>query len=79
MGTEHTWTNWRRYFKTVSECKAAAEKDYKGNIEWDRNKGPTCNFKPIDFTCSGDLGHVMYHIKRIKPERNSERLFRRGK
>ena len=34
--------------------------------KWNKWNGPTCNLKPIDLTCSGDLGHVMYHIKRVR-------------
>ena len=68
MGTESTSTNWRKFFKTVKSAKAAAEKDYGKKIDWAADKGPSRNLKPIDLTCSGDLGHVMYHIKRVKTD-----------
>ena len=69
MGTETTSTNFRRFYNSIALAKKAAEKDYGQPITWDRKKGPTCNLKPIDLTCSGDLGHVMYHIKKVKVER----------
>ncbi len=56
MGSERTWTNWRKFFKTVSSAKAFAEKDYGKAIQWDKSN------------CSGDLRYVMYHIKRVKVE-----------
>ena len=68
MGTERTWTNWRKFFKTVKAAKNAAESDYGKPIEWSQKKGPTRNFKPIDLTCSGDLRYVMYHIVEVKCE-----------
>lgn len=68
MGTERTWTNWRRFYKNIKIAKEAAEKDYGKKIEWDKKKGPTCNGKPIDLACSGDLRYVMYHIRAVKCE-----------
>jgi len=66
MGSEHTSTNWTKLFTTVKAAKAAAEADYGKPIKWSRANSPTCNGRPIDLTCSGDLFHVMYHIKRVK-------------
>lgn len=68
MGTERTWTNWRKFFSTVEAAKEFAEKDYKRPINWSASKGPTCNGIPIDLACSGDLGFVMYHIRCVKVE-----------
>lgn len=68
MGTDRTSINWRKFFSTVPLAKAAAEKDYGKLIVWDPKKGPTANLKPIDLDCSGDLGHVMYHIREVKVE-----------
>jgi hypothetical protein len=73
MGSERAETNWRKFFKTVRAAKDAAEKDYGREIEWDKRKGPTRNLKPIDLTCSGDLGHVMYHIKRVRANDQDDR------
>lgn len=69
MGTERTWTNWRKFFNTIEDAKAYAEKDYNKEIQWDKSKGPTRDFVPLDLTCSGDLGYVMYHIRDVKVER----------
>jgi len=63
MGTERTWTNWRRFYKTVEAAQAAAEKDYGKKIQWCHEKNETCNI-----IRSGDLGHVMYYITAIKCE-----------
>ena len=66
MGTEFTFPNWSLYFHSIAAAKAHAEKDYGKKIDWERSKGPTCNGVPIDVACSGDLGHVMYHITEAK-------------
>jgi len=69
MGTERTWTNWRRFYKTVEAAQAAAEKDYGKKIHWCpvfahmQYKNETHSLLR-----SGDLGHVMYYITAIKCE-----------
>lgn len=63
MGTERTWNNWVKYFKTEKKAKEYAEKDYRfrfGTGEPEKviwKNGST-----------QDLGFVMYHIKKIKIE-----------
>lgn len=68
MGTERTSTNWKKFFKSIGDAKNYAEKDYGKEIDWSRKHSPTCDGKPIDITCSGDLGYVMYHVTRVKVE-----------
>lgn len=60
MGTEHTWTNFRKFYSSAELAKEAAEKDLGEKIEW---------FKTKNGFRSGDLGHVMYHIKEVKVEK----------
>lgn len=66
MGTERTKVNWRKFFNTLEAAKNAAENEYGHKIEWDANKGPMRNFKPVDLLCSGDLLHVRYHINTVE-------------
>jgi hypothetical protein len=63
MGSERTWDNWSRPFRSLSAAKAAAEADYK----------KTCGGKPeekIIWTYENDHWHtqdlrfVMYNIRR---------------
>ena len=58
MGSESISTNFRRYFKSLASAKKFAEKDYGGKIPWHTGRG--------DKIHSGDLGHVMYHIRLIR-------------
>lgn len=64
MGSEHTTTNWVKYFFTKGNAKVYAERDYKENggtedIKWVRtNNGIRTQ----------DLGFVMYHIDEIVVE-----------
>jgi len=60
MGTEHTTTNWRKYFLDLINAKSFCEKDYGKKIEWKR--------KGHNGACSGDLLYVMYNIRKIKIE-----------
>jgi hypothetical protein len=60
MGTERTWTNFRKFYSSTELAKDAAEKDLGEKINW---KKTTNGFN------SGDLGHVMYHIKKVKVEK----------
>lgn len=60
MGTERTWPNWRKFFRTAEAAKVYAERDFKKSIEW--SGGLVRGFS------SGDLGHVMYHIRLVKIE-----------
>jgi hypothetical protein len=61
MGSEHTWTNWRKLFRDVLSAKAYAEKDYKKEakepekIKWTRGNGGWH---------TQDLLFVMYHINK---------------
>ncbi len=48
--------NWHQLYQSLESAKAAAEKDYKGKIEW-KGKGKRIS--------SGDLLWVMYTIKEI--------------
>lgn len=61
MGTERTWANWVKYFNSIKEAKAYAEKDYTGgrDLVWSRTSAGYC---------SPDLGYVMYWISKIKTE-----------
>ena len=68
MGNQTTKINWRKFFSTLDAAKNEAEKDYGAKIEFDAKKGPTRDFKPIDFLCSGDLCYVMYHINKVECE-----------
>ena len=57
MGSEYTWVNWRKHFSTLAKAKAAAEKDFKGNIDWIETRYGVR---------SPDLRYVMYHIRKIQ-------------
>lgn len=64
MGTERTFTNWVKYFKSLAAAKKYAEADYVKNrgtesVKWkSSSKGWWTN----------DLLFVMYHITKIVPE-----------
>jgi len=60
MGTERTWTNFRKFYSTAELAIEAAEEDYSDEIKWYKMK---TGFR------SSDLGHVMYHIKEVKLEK----------
>jgi len=60
MGSEHTWTNFRKFYSTAELAIEAAEKDYGNKIKWYKNKN---GFR------SPDLRYVMYHIKEVKVEK----------
>lgn len=70
MGTERTWTNWRKFFQTIKEAKEYAGEDF--------NKGPKSaaskDVKELKWHRSGagyrteDLGHVMYHVRPVVVE-----------
>jgi hypothetical protein len=62
MGTEHTWDNWRRYFRKLEKAQATAEKDYGNSIPWQRHTSRTQTFSSVD------LGHVMYHVTPVRIE-----------
>ena len=64
MGTEHTTTNWIKYFSSIDFAKKYAEKHYK---IW--NKEPIKWKKDGKEIISGDLGFVMYIITEIKLEK----------
>lgn len=64
MGTECTWENFSKPFSTMDKAKAYAQKDYnkscpKEVLEW---------HKETYGERTGDLGFVMYYIKKIKVE-----------
>jgi len=63
MGTERTWTNWTKYCKTIEQAQKIAEKDYN------KSRGPIKWIKEKDGYRTEDLGYVMYHIKKIKIEK----------
>lgn len=74
MGTESTFTNWRRYFSSLEKAKRCAEEDvdfklYKGT---GAGRETTINWAevPGDEFClrSRDFGWVMYHITEITVE-----------
>lgn len=59
MGSESTSTNWIKFFTSLANAKAYAERDYGSTIRWMRDgSGLT----------SGDLLHVMYDIQPVKVE-----------
>jgi hypothetical protein len=69
MGTERTWTNFRRYFRRKTKAKQIAQDDYndeigykdKDKLRWIKDEKPgECRTK--------DLGFVMYHITIINIE-----------
>jgi len=61
MGSsEHTWSNFRKYYSTMELAKEAAEKDYGKKLQWIKTK---TGFR------TKDLGYVMYHIKELKVEK----------
>ncbi len=49
MANQTTKINWRKFFSTLEAAKSEAEKDYGAKIEFSAEKGPTRDFKPIDF------------------------------
>ncbi len=63
MGTEYTYPNWVKVFKTVAAAKKYAAADYRRNtlhkMKWEWIKEGTGFRTP-------DLGFVMYHIKKEK-------------
>lgn len=66
MGTERTWNNWSKYFKTLKSAKEYALNDYRAErkdpsatLEWMRS-GSGIRTK--------DLGFVMYYISKIKTQ-----------
>jgi hypothetical protein len=67
MGTEYTYTNWRKFFSSIKEAKDYAKKDYlkhrddlPDDWEWIREKGETR---------TPDLLFVMYHIRKVTVEK----------
>lgn len=67
VGSESTRINFRKYFTTEEAAKDYAEKDYS------KNKGPingslTWHTFGSGGITTGDLGFVMYVIKKIKVE-----------
>jgi hypothetical protein len=61
MGTETTSVNFRKFFNRKLNAVKFAQEDYRhGIIEW---RG--CGREKYT---SGDLGHVMYVIKKIETE-----------
>ena len=59
MGTEKTWNNFERFYKTLKKAKAEAVKDYKKPLRWIKTKTGLR---------TEDLSYVMYHIDKIVPE-----------
>ena len=59
MGTEYTTDNFCKYFKSLANAKAFAEKDYGKKLKWLKEKGRIR---------TEDLHHVMYHIYPVKTE-----------
>ena len=60
MGTERTWTNFRKHFKSLNNARLFAEKDY----------GKSLIFRKTGITgyTTGDLNYVAYTINKIKSE-----------
>lgn len=61
MGSESTFSNFEKPFKSMKEAKEYGEKDYetsgrKEKIKWSNTNGNAC---------SGDLDFVMYEIEKI--------------
>lgn len=54
MGTERTWTNWRKLFKTKKSAKEYAQTDSKVPLKWYK--------KEDNKVVSQDLGHTQYAI-----------------
>lgn len=70
MGTEKTWTNWRKYTRTIALAKKLCEKDYIRNggtrkVTW----YPKPAYK--GYITSGDLNFVEYNINKIKLEQRA--------
>lgn len=59
MGTEYTFSNFEKYFNSLSSARKYAEKDYGSKLEWIKEK---YGFR------TKDLSYVMYHIRKIKTE-----------
>lgn len=59
MGSERTWTNWRKFTESKKKAKSICEEDYGEKIEW---------IKEGRKLRSDDLSYVMYHIKPVKVE-----------
>lgn len=57
MGTERTWENYRLFFSSAKLAKSHAEKEYGKPLEWIKGK---------DSERTADLGHVMYHVHKVK-------------
>ena len=66
MGTEYTTESEPSFFSSVEEAQSFAEAEYGEKIDWSQKKSPTSNLIPLDLTCSGDLGYIMYHIREVK-------------
>ena len=60
MGMEYTEARWTKYYTTSLLAKKAAEKEYGKRIDW---------HKEGDGFRSPDLGHTMYHIRKVVPEK----------
>lgn len=58
MGSEHTDTNYIRYFSTKEYAKAYAEEEYGKKIRWWNDRSGGCT--------SGDLSYVMYDIAKVQ-------------
>lgn len=63
MGTERTFTNWIKYCTTIEQAQKIAEKSY------DKSRSPIKWIKEKNGCRSVDLGYVMYHIEKIKIEK----------
>jgi hypothetical protein len=65
MGTERTWTNWRKYFYSKQKAKEYANADYHKHCPNDLN----LKWYKTDKGCkTTDLGFVMYYIKELEIE-----------
>lgn len=69
MGTDNTPINFRKFFKSIENAKKYAEKDYKcGKISWRVSKDYVHYNSSKYSVTSGDLGYVMYRIRKIETE-----------
>lgn len=68
MGTERTWSNYTKYFKTVKAAKEFAEKDFDSFEVRNGRYRKLVWHKDRDYYRTDDMGYVMYYIKKVKVE-----------
>jgi len=70
MGTEKTWSNWRKFFTSIAKAKKYAEEDYRKQSKKKENEVVDMGWvKERNRIRSQDLLFVMYNITEIKVEK----------